>query len=142
MSQKTYGEFLDAILARAKDHNDHAGFFIKMRVKEQHTAGADGMRTVPLPEWTALLAQPLTKEVVLGFASAIRDDFRRGLSETSDRYMYNDLMKDGHAFQEDVQLLACEFGIDVRLVDVDAPLSPSDALVQAGVLKVVAKSEE
>jgi hypothetical protein len=133
MSQKTYGEFLEAVLARAEDHNDHAECFIKARIKDQGAA----------PElWQRTLAGPLTKEIVLAFADSIGEDFERAIWETSDHCMYADLRKAGHEFQVDVHQLAHEFGIDVQLVEFDKPLSPSEALVRSGVLKVVRKNEE
>lgn len=129
MSQKTYGEFLEAIKART---NANARLEIKLRIKAQQRE----------PEqWQRLLESPLTKEIVLGFASAIGDDLCRAMFETSDHYRYNDLIKDKQTFQEDVQLTAYEFGIDAQTSEVHMPLTPSEALVKAGVLKVVPKNE-
>jgi len=127
MSQKTYGEFLEAMKART---NANAKLEIKLRIKAQQRE----------PEqWQRLLKSPLTKEIVLGFASAIGDDLCRAMFETSDQYRYNDLSADLQAFQEDVQLMAYEFGIALQSTEVRMPLSPSEALVRAGVLKVVQK---
>lgn len=88
-------------------------------------------------QWAEFRPMPLTRELVLAFVEDMATYFRELIAHTCTDALYAERIAASHAFLHWVHEKAVEFGIEVRLEEIDAAITPTESLVVAGLTKVV-----
>ena len=114
-----YGEFVDAMREVAKVNFEAGQLF-----QEWY-----GMATEE--QWQDYRELPLGEGEVRNFAEDMASLFQRVIGFTDDEELYAMRIKDGHALLQAIRAKCIELGIDIINIQIDVPLSPSDALRMA-----------
>ncbi|OGZ64459.1 MAG: hypothetical protein A2998_01980 [Candidatus Staskawiczbacteria bacterium RIFCSPLOWO2_01_FULL_37_25b] len=113
-----YGEFVDAMREVSKIN-------IEAEMLFEEWYGMAGEE-----QWKEYYDLPLGKGEVQNFAEDMASFFWRVIMETDGEELYVMRMQDGHAFLQAIHKKCVELGIDIDGVQIDAPLSPSDAIIR------------
>ena len=113
-----YGEFVDAMREVSKIN-------IEAEMLFEEWYGMAGEE-----QWEEYYDLPLGKGEVQNFAEDMASFFWRVIMETDGEELYVMRMQDGHAFLQAIHKKCVELGIDIDGVQIDAPLSPSDAIIR------------
>jgi hypothetical protein len=128
-AEKTLGDLVSA-LRQALEHPEDlnllgAGFWID-HVKQEHG-----------DVWDEVMTWPLDAANVLTLAGPLTDVIQYEIGGRSDQESYDDARNRGHAFLKLIHAKARELGVDVPLEQIDVPLTPSETMEQAGMVKIV-----
>ena len=115
-STMTYGEFVDAMREVAKT------------VRHAEVLFDEWYNLLTADEWVDFRKLPLRQADAQNFVDDMIALFQRLISGTCTDALYAKRVSDGHAFQRAVYLKCAELGFQVN---VEVPLSASDALVMA-----------
>ena len=114
-----YGEFVDAMREVAKINTDAELLFeewFSMATEEQ---------------WREYHELPLGEGEVRNFTEDMASLFQKVIGTTDGEELYAMRIRGGHAFLQAIHAKCAELGIDVRNIQIDVPLSPSDAIRMA-----------
>ena len=120
--QHTYGEFIDLMEKLAEE-----------------TGNVDAQ--ISIEEWKALATEeqwkefrplPLGPGLVISFAEDMAFYFRERIAGICTDELYVHIKKESHAFLRQVYEKAAKFGVQLELNQIDAPLTPSEAMIAGG----------
>lgn len=87
-------------------------------------------------KWYEIGKLPLTREVVIQLAIWIAEKISEEALHWSAPEPYKRTLDCGHAFLRDIHRIAVENGIRVELGEIDQPLTPTEMMMEAGLVKV------
>jgi hypothetical protein len=114
-----YGEFIDAMEQVAQ-----INFDAKFVFEEWHDMATD-------EQWQEYRELPLGEGEVRNFVEDMATGLQKVLSYIDGEELYAMTLEDGHAFLQAIQAKCIELGIDISNIQIDVPLSPSDAIRMA-----------
>ena len=123
-----FGEFFDKIAEETeKSHNIDAQIFIE-----------EWVDIVSPEEWKKVKQMPLTEELALAFVEDMAGMFWRRLSGIDSERLYDETIKSGHDFLEQIKEVVKQFGIEISS---QRSLTPSEALFTSGLIQEVDETE-
>ena len=126
---KTYGEFIDAMEKVAEDWRFVEGQTFLERWKKLATE----------EQWKKYRPMKLRKEEVIAFAQDMAGYYREVIGGTCVEELYYGRIDQGHAFLAEIHKKALESGIEVRLEEIDQPLTALETMGSLGFVKRMKK---
>ncbi|OGZ91262.1 MAG: hypothetical protein A2510_02985 [Candidatus Staskawiczbacteria bacterium RIFOXYD12_FULL_37_10] len=114
-----YGEFIDAMREGSKVNLESEMIF-----EEWHGMAGE-------EQWKEYYDLPLGKGEVQNFAEDMASLFWRVIATTDGEKLHAMRIQDGHDFLKAIYTKCVELGIDISDIQIDVPLSPSDAIMRA-----------
>lgn len=128
-SQHKFGEFFDRITEEAeKSHNIDAQIFME-----------EWVDMVSPEEWQKVKEMPLTEELAVAFVEDMAGMFWRRLSGIDSERLYEETIKSGHSFLEQIKEIAKRFSIEIDFAN--RPITPSEALLSGGFIEEAEETE-
>jgi len=87
-------------------------------------------------QWERIKNSPLDKTLVISFAWIMTSLIRERIDSISTKKLYNEIIKQGHAFLREIYQKAVLQGIDVKENEIDSFLTYNEMMAAAGYLKV------
>lgn len=87
--------------------------------------------------WAEVMGWPMCEEDVLLLAGPLTRVIAYEVQGRSDPVAYEDSKKRGHAFLRLFHAKAKELGVDIPIEQIDVPLTPTEMMVEAGMVSVV-----